>query len=100
MDNLKNLSKQVLYELEKKPITRSSDRWLIVELYMDFYHLDWAESWAEVVMDASLPPFESIRRARQKVQEIREDLRADAPVEEERINKQVEFLNFAELTEI
>ena len=42
-----------------------------------------------------LPSFESIRRARQKLQSEWEYLRADKPVEDIRIAKQEEFLEYA-----
>ena len=76
------------------PETRSSDRKLIAQLY-DMYYGVSRKPFEEVLGMTDLPSFESIRRARQKLQAEYADLRADKTVEDKRIEKQVEYLEFA-----
>lgn len=83
----------VLFELEARPETRSSDRELIMAVYRDFYGVT-TDSFMKVMHRTDLPKFESIRRARQKLQETEEDLRAAAPVEQARMDLQAEYLEY------
>ena len=93
-EDLRNVTQKVWWCLENYPETRSSDRKLIELLYDEFYGV-WAAPFYEVLRNNELPSFETIRRARQKVQQENEDLRAVDPVEEVRIAKQEEFLEYA-----
>ena len=95
MSRLKNLSKQVEAILEQYPMTRGDDRLLITTVYIRHYGVRPTESFREVMKDYTLPPFESIRRARQKIQETREDLRANAETEKIRMMLQEEYIEFA-----
>lgn len=44
-----------------------------------------------------MPPFETVRRSRQKVQEMRPDLKADAEVIEQRSRLREEFEDYARI---
>ena len=95
LKKLKSLTNKVLWELEHNESTRNSDRMLIASIYADFYGVGIYEPWIRVVGNTSLPSFESIRRTRQRIQEDRVDLRAVSEVEEQRISKQVDYIEFA-----
>ena len=84
----------VLFELEARPETRSSDRELIMAIYRDFYGVT-TDSFMKVMHRTDLPKFESIRRARQKLQETEEDLRAVPEVEQARLDLQEEYIAYA-----
>lgn len=90
---MRQVTQMVYQMLTTIPDTRSSDRELIKELYAEFYHV-YTQPFYEV-MNMSLPSFESIRRARQKIQAQYPELRAVKPVEDERIARQEEFLEYA-----
>lgn len=92
--NLNQITGMVWYLLEKYPETRSSDRKLILYLYSEFYGV-FNAPFNKVIEDTELPSFESIRRCRQKLQAEHEDLRADKPVEDVRIAKQEEYIEYA-----
>ena len=91
--NLYKVSDMVWQMLKIHPETRSSDRELILNLYSDFYGI-FSEPFYKVMDRKDLPSFESIRRARQKIQAEDEELRAAPDVEEERIAQQEEWLKF------
>ena len=95
MSRLKQLSKQVEEVLENFPMTRGDDRLLISTVYTRWYGVRPTAGFKEVMSNYELPPFESIRRARQKIQETREDLRANADVEKIRMMMQEEYIEFA-----
>ena len=94
MDNMTNVTQMVWYCLNKYPETRSSDRSLILTIYSEFCGV-FSQPFYKVLDDPDLPSFESIRRARQKIQAENEDLRAVKAVEDVRIAKQEEFLEYA-----
>ena len=89
------MTPKVMEMLKEHPATRSNDRLLIREIYTRCYGVNPYAPFGEVVMRNDLPSFESIRRARQKVQEYCEDLRAEEPVESIRIAEQEEYLEYA-----
>ena len=91
--NLYKVSDMVWQTLMVHPETRSSDRELIMNIYSDFYGI-FSEPFYKVMDRTDLPSFESIRRARQKLQAEDEELRAVPEVEEERINLQEDWLKF------
>lgn len=95
MSKLKKLSKQVEAIMEEFPLTRADDRLLITTVYIRCYGVRPTAGFSEVMKDYTLPPFESIRRARQKLQEQREDLRANADIEAIRMKLQEEYIEFA-----
>ena len=94
MNDLKTLTRKVWYILERYPEARSSDRKLIELLYNKFYGM-WDQPLYIVLRNGDLPSFESIRRCRQKIQEENEDMRAESPVEDVRIAKQEEYIEYA-----
>ena len=95
MSRLKTLAAQVEDVLRRYPSTRSDDKLLIRTMYERFYHVDYYDSFGSVLMRKDLPSFESIRRARQKVQQTNEDLRGDKKSEDVRLKKQEEYIRFA-----
>ena len=93
-DRLRTLTQKVWFCLEKHPETRSDDRELIKTLYDEFYGV-WSEPFYMVLNRKELPSFESIRRCRQKIQEENEDLRAEKPIEDRRLDAQKEYIEYA-----
>lgn len=56
------------------------------------------EPLSEVLLNLKnydMPPFETVRRSRQKVQEMRPDLKADIEVKDQRSRLQEEYENYA-----
>ena len=92
--SMRNITQKVWWCLENYPCTRSSDRSLILHVYQVFYGV-FTTPFYKVMDDTDLPSFESIRRARQRIQEEHEELRADKPVEAARIAKQEDYIEYA-----
>ena len=95
MSRVREVTPKVIEMLKEHPATRSNDRLLIREIYTKCYGVNPYAPFGEVVMRNDLPSFESIRRARQKVQEYCENLRAEEPTESIRIAEQEEYLEYA-----
>ena len=95
MSRVREVTPKVIEMLKEHPATRSNDRLLIREIYTKCYGVNPYAPFGEAVMRNDLPSFESIRRARQKVQEYCEDLRAEEPTESIRIAEQEEYLEYA-----
>lgn len=93
-EELKTIEEKVLWELENNPTTRESDKYLTTAFYMDFYNMNPATPYVDV-MFSKLPNYESIGRARRKIQEYREDLRATDKVEAQRIANQEAYIEYA-----
>ena len=93
-EELKTIEGKVLYELENNPSTRDSDRNLVTAVYMDFYRMTEVTPFVDV-MFSRLPNYESIGRARRKIQETREDLRGSRKAETARMNSQQEYIESA-----
>lgn len=93
MDKLKKVKDMVLFELENRPETRDSDRILISKVYEDFFGIK-NEPFFEVLMRDDVPNFESIRRCRAKVQEVRPDLRASETVQDFRFDREQIYFGF------
>ena len=91
---LKTIEQKVLYELENFPQTRQSDKVLVTALYMDFYGVTAGTPFVDVI-HGKFPNYESIGRVRRKIQEKREDLRADAAIESQRIANQEAYIAYA-----
>ena len=91
---LRQITQMVEFCLDRYPETRSSDRELIKVLYEEFYSI-WAEPFYMVLNRNDLPSFESIRRCRQKIQEEHEEYRAVKPIEDKRIEAQIDFIEYA-----
>lgn len=69
-EDLKTIEQKALWELENNPSTRDSDRNLVTAVYMDFYGMTEVTPFVDV-MYSRLPSYESIGRARRKIQETR-----------------------------
>lgn len=95
MSRVREVTPKVIDMLKQHPATRSNDRLLIREIYTKCYGVNPFAPFGEIIMRNDLPSFESIRRARQKVQAYCEDLRAEEPVESIRIAEQEEYLEYA-----
>ena len=93
-DNLKKVTQMVWHCLEKYPETRSSDRTLILYVYAEFFDIYNQPFYAVITRD-DLPSFESIRRTRQKIQAEVEELRAVPEVEDIRIAKQEDYIEYS-----
>ena len=91
---IKTMHNKVMSVLEEYPATRSSDKLLIAEVYRRFYGT-YKEPFYVVMGRGDLPSLETITRCRRKIQEEHEELRAVDPVEKERINRQIDFIEYA-----
>ena len=91
---LKTIEQKVLHELEHYPETRKSDKVLVTAVYMDFYNMTPETPFVDV-MFSNCPNYETIGRARRKIQETREDLRAPAKIEAQRIANQETYIEYA-----
>ena len=92
---LRQIQEMVMFELRLYPETRDSDRVLSDYLYRDFCGVTADDSFTSVMNRADLPKFESIRRARQKIQAEYEDLRGSKEVEEARFEAQEEYIDYS-----
>jgi len=96
MGRLKTLQSKVEDILAKYPKARDDDRILIGGVYALYYGVDVSgASFKDVLLDKTLPSFESIRRCRQKAQAEYEDLRGSKAREAERIEAQKDFIKYA-----
>lgn len=93
--DLSKITQMVWHCLEHYPETRSSDRSLILHVYSQFYGV-FSEPFFKVLDRSDLPSFESIRRTRQKIQAEVEELRAVPDVEDIRIAKQEEYIEYSQ----
>lgn len=91
---IKTTHDKVMQVLEDTPPARSSDKVLISNVYWRFYGV-FDEPFYMVMMMDELPSFETIRRCRQRIQQEHEELRAVPPIEKERINRQIDFIDYA-----
>lgn len=98
MSKLKKIEPIVKKVLEEQELTRSDDFLLVAEVY---YRLvpECVNMPFGVVMighkNLKLPYFETIRRTRQKLQADYENLRPNKEIQEARINKTSEYINYA-----
>lgn len=95
MMELKTIQQKVEEILKQYPGTRDDDRELIQVYYGKYHNIDYYTPFGAVIKNKKLPSFESIRRCRQKVQELNEDLRGSKKSEEARLAKQEEYLEYA-----
>ena len=94
-EKIKTVHGMVYELLEKIPATRSSDRILVAELYSHFYGVGNEPFWQVMEQRSDLPSYETIGRCRRKIQETNEELRAVREVEDERISRQEDFIEYA-----
>jgi hypothetical protein len=93
-EELKTIEQKVLWELENNPSTRGSDKMLTMAVYMDFYNMTGTTPYVDVML-SKVPSYESIGRARRKIQETREDLRGEDRIERERLKNQEAYIDYA-----
>lgn len=96
--NLYKLEVIVKDVLERFPDTRNDDFKLVYAVYreINFFHTT-KELFCEIMLnhkEYELPAFESITRARRKVQKLHPEL-ANKKVQKERFNKTSEYIDFA-----
>ena len=96
MSRVRDVAPKVRSIMELYPKTRSNDRLLIREVYTKCYSVNFWSSFGEVLGRDDLPSFESIRRARQRIQSLYPELRADAETEALREAEEAEYRNFAQ----
>ena len=94
-DELKTIEAKVEYLLEKYPHTRDSDKALLTNLYVMFYKVNIFDPSTDILFNDELPTYDTVSRARRKVQERREDLRAKDKVEAQRIADQEAYIEYA-----
>lgn len=102
MTELKNITAQVKEILEKDKQTRSSDSLLylrVLNRYCNSAGFDTSTLSVDFFLRGmevyGFPPFESVRRARQKVQQKYPELSANKAVQAMRAKKQREYLDYA-----
>ena len=93
----KKVAPKVYEILKQYPETRSDDRLLMDIFYETYYKLATCPLYRvfELQREGRVPTFESVRRARQKLQETNEDLRGTKESEDARMAMQEEYLEFA-----
>lgn len=98
MSKLKQISKVVEYFLTERPETRGNDDLLYGYVCEDINRDAVTLPFCVVLSNRKtlgIPPFESVRRCRQKLQEHNEHLRADADVEAIREVEEEKYRKFA-----
>lgn len=96
MTRIQNVTPSVRSVLYDFPMAREDDRLLTYLVYVRYYGVRPDASFKEVMKRNDLPSFESIRRARQKIQEMDEDLRGGKMIEKIRMELQREYLDYAQ----
>ncbi len=98
MSKLVKLEPVVRRVLEEVKETRADDFLLVAEVYYRLVPESINMPFSVVMLGhktLGLPYFESIRRTRQKLQATYEELRPDKKVQDERINKTAEYIDYA-----
>lgn len=93
--SIKTLEGKVREILEVNPKTRDDDRLLTLEVWTNFYRVNPYAPVSEIMKNKHLPSQESVGRARRKLQELDESLRGSKHKEKIRVERQVEFLQYA-----
>ena len=96
MTELKTIQQKVEDILRQYPGTRNDDRELIQVYYGKYEGIDYYTPFGAVIKNKKLPSFESIRRCRQKVQELNEDLRGDKQTEQRRLDAQIDYIEYSQ----
>lgn len=96
MSKIREVAPKVLDTLKMYPLARNNDKYLIRMVYLNYYKVNPWSPFIEVLGRDDLPSFEAIRRARQRIQAEREDLRARPEVDKIRMEEQKEYLEFNE----
>lgn len=95
---VKDVEKVVKRVLTERPETRGDDFLLLLLVYSEYYAQIPYELFGNVMVhhkEIGLPPFESVRRARQKIQAECEELKAPERVRKARAEKEVEYREYA-----
>lgn len=101
MENLKSVSKLVKAILEEYPQARNDDNFLYYMVLDHFGTLEGIDIHSMSVpyfllqMRGRFPKFETVRRTRQHVQELRHDLRACKKVEAWRFENEKKFRDYS-----
>lgn len=98
MSRLKQITKVVRVYLTEKPETRNDDELLYRYVCEDFNREATALPFCVVMTNRrrlGIPPFESVRRSRQKLQEHNEDLRPDEDIEAIREVEEEKYRKYA-----
>ncbi len=95
MSRVREVTPKVFDMLKTYPATRSDDKLLVEKVYTTYYNVDPMEPFVMVLRRRGLPSFESIRRARQRIQEYCEEMRAEDPVESIRIAEQEDYIAYS-----
>lgn len=98
MSNLKKTTEVVKHYLTERPETRNDDDILYGYVCEDFNRDAITLPFCVVMSNRKklgIPPFESVRRCRQKLQEQNEHLRADADIEAIRMVEEDKYKNYA-----
>ena len=92
---IKNVEAKVRVCLENYPITRDDDYILTGAIYTRWYGVKHTDSYLDILSRKDLPRFETISRARRKLQERDESLRGTKRKEKIRMDAQKEFIEYA-----
>lgn len=95
MRSLLTLEAMVRPVLERKPITRDSDKELALVIWNTYYGINPWSPVCEVMRNECIPSIESIGRCRRKIQEKDETLRGSRRKEQIRMNEQEKFIEYA-----
>lgn len=102
MNNLKQTSKLVKHILETNNRARNSDSFLYLQVLKHYaeqtgmpVHEMSVQSFLFYMGDLGVPPFESVRRARQKTQAKHPELAANATVTQMRLENEADYYAFA-----
>lgn len=95
MSRVRDVTPKVFEILKEYPETRSNDKELLLKVYTKFYHVFLGDPFYKVMRRKDLPSMESIRRARQRIQEYYPDFRAEEPVDSIRIAEQEEYIEYS-----
>lgn len=95
---MKKLQKDVAEILTSKPETRNSDTKLYLEILKKINPTFVNQPFCEVFGNKNLPKYDSVSRARRKLQELYPCLRADSNVEAAREVAELEYIEYARNT--
>lgn len=87
-------AEMVLFELENRPETRSSDKLLMVKIYEDYFGVTKDDLFVDVLFRDDLPNFKTICRCRARIQAEMPSLRPGEDIIQFREENQQAFFNF------
>ena len=102
MERIKSTHREVLAILDQNPDARDSDdvlyyyicRQKLLEKGYAVSHMIFSDVWL-FLREYGIPPYETVRRTRQKIQQHHPELRANADVQAMREVKEEEYKNYA-----